>query len=349
MNTDLHPDLFTALDSSEILAPTRYRVLEQVRDISQGGNNNGDTTGLASGNAANSSLLAAFEADLYSQLYVRPSGIGPVLIDPLAQRDLVNALSAANSGRGGWEPGWVVDCETRDGRVAVNKNGLSFWAGRDGVQARRGRLRPGLPCRVRVGKEFRNLLPGYYMAIGDGVARHSRASVRPLIRLYWHLTPETAVPFMAMLTEHLNGAGVPFRAKVLNTPYAYHRADAGVLYLERPWYRRSSDLLARIYRGLQGRLRQEVPLFTRPVAAGLGVAEDPANGMSFGQHRCHLIALASWTSFIRGETTLDARASTLAELIKAAHLNPSRLHLGPRSRDSHTLQAVLANTRLFPE
>ena len=207
---------------------------------------------------------------------------------------------------------------------------------------------PGMPCRVLIGKEFRNLLPGYYMAIGDGNSRHLRVGRWPLIRLYWHLMPETAVPFMAILTEHLNGAGIPFRAKVLNAPHAYHRADAGVLYLKRPWYRQSTALLARIYREVQGGLRREVPLFTRLLAAGLGMAEDRANGMSFGQHRCHLIALASWTSFTRGETTVDARASTLTGLMKAAGLNPSRPHLGPRSRDSHVLRAVLANPSSVP-
>src|SRR6185295_1593157 len=231
-----------------------------------------------------------------------------------------------------------------DGRVAVAKDGLTFWTVRDEVQARPGRLRPELPCRVRVGKELRHLLPGYYMAIGDGDSRLPRARARPLIRLYWHLTPEAAVPFMSTVTKHLNGAGVPFRAKVLNTPHAYHRADAGVLYLERPWYRRSTALLTRMYRELERDLRREVPLFTRPLAAGLGMAEDPANGMSFGQHRCHLVALASWTSFTRGESTLEARAATLARSITAAHLDPSRFHLGPRARDSHALQAAIAGT-----
>jgi type III HopA1-like effector protein len=115
------------------------------------------------------------------------------------------------------------------------------------------------------------------------------------------------------------------------------------------WSGRGTIGQARSSRELQTGLRREVPLFTKPVAAGLGMAEDPANGMSFGQHRCHLIALAAWISFTRGESTLDARASTLAGLIKAAHLNPSHLHLGPTSRDSHALEAALAITHPFPE
>jgi hypothetical protein len=293
--------------------------------------------------AGSLSLLAAFESDLYRQLYVRPSAVGVELIDPLGYRDLVKALSAANQGRGGWEPGWVVDQEIGDGTVAVTRDGLTFRTTRDRVHCGPSRLRSGLPCRVLVGKEFRNLCFGYYMAIGDGNTKYHRVSTWPLVRLYWHLMSETAVPFMSMLTELLNAEGVPFRAKVLNAPHAYHRADAGVLYLERRWYRRSTALLARIYREFQAGLRHEIPFFTRLLAPGLGMAEDPANGMSFGQHRCHLIALAGWTSFTQGETTLDARSRTLSSLFQAAGLNPMRPHLGPNSRDSHNLWTVLAN------
>jgi hypothetical protein len=339
MNGGIHPDLLTALDATDILSATSYRVLGHVRDVPKAGIQSKNGASLAN----SCSLVAALESDLYSHLYVRPSAVGPAMVDPLAQRDLVNALSAANAGRGCWESGWVVDRDIGDGRIAVTKDGLTFCAMRDGVQPHTGPVHSGRPCRVLIGKEFRNLLPGFYMAIGDGNSRHVRVGRWPLIRLYWHLMPETAVPFMATLTEHLSGAGVPFRAKVLNAPHAYHRADAGVLYLERPWYRRSTALLARIYREIQAGLRREVPLFTRLLAAGLAMAEDPVNGMSFGQHRCHLIALASWSSFTRGEATVDARASTLAALMNAAGLNPSRPHLGPRSRDSHALRAMLAN------
>lgn len=39
-------------------------------------------------------------------------------------------------------------------------------------------------------------------------------------------------------------------------------------------------------------LREGSPPLCRPLARGLASAEDPGNGMSFGEHRCHLLALA---------------------------------------------------------
>ena len=41
-------------------------------------------------------------------------------------------------------------------------------------------------------------------------------------------------------------------------------------------------------------LRPDTPLFTKQLAPGLGFAEDPGDGGSFGMHRCRLLAEAIW-------------------------------------------------------
>ena len=74
---------------------------------------------------------------------------------------------------------------------------------------------------------------------------------------------------MAAITGQLNGRGIPFRMKVLSDPNAYGRADAGVLYLERPYLVRLGDTLAAVHREVAADLRPEVPLFSRPLARGL--------------------------------------------------------------------------------
>src|SRR5207249_11140751 len=116
----------------------------------------------------------------------------------LARRDLVTALSAANSGRGTWEPGWTIGRLEEDGHVAVAKDGLTFWVTQDGLRAEEAAIRPGVSCRVRVPKELRNLAPGFYFAIGDGEGDYDdRGDDRePLLRYYWNLTSAAAVPFM---------------------------------------------------------------------------------------------------------------------------------------------------------
>ncbi|HEX4611434.1 MAG TPA: T3SS effector HopA1 family protein, partial [Urbifossiella sp.] len=115
----------------------------------------------------------------------------------------------------------------------------------------------------------------------------------------------------------------------------YGRADAGVLYLERRHTDRLGTALADVHRTVAADLRPEVPLFTRALAPGLGVAEDPGGALSFGQHRCRLAARAAWAAFSRGDAD---PAAVCAELLRAAGLDPDRPHLEPGSRDDYALE-----------
>ena len=129
----------------------------------------------------------------------------------------------------------------------------------------------------------------------------------PIVRYYWHLTIEAAVPFMSVATGLLNAAAVPFSLKVLADPDAYRRADAGVLYLRRDIARRLGDMIARIDESVAPALRRDVPLFTGPLAPGWPSPSIPTGPSSFGEHRCKVVATSFWRSFLRGESGRDAR------------------------------------------
>ena len=336
MPIPLHPDLLTVLDAVAIASPTRYTFLGQPREVPA--------------SPDGQALRAALESDLYEHLYTRPADrFPPPASDDLARRDHLAACSAANSGTGTWEAGWTIRNVDDDGQVAVSKDGLTFWVARPGLRAPGDAPRPGDTCRVRVGKELRHLIPGFYVAIGDA---DSRAPLPPVewgrgreipanpapVRYYWHLTPAAAAPFLKETTTRLNAAAIPFRAKVLADPASYRRADAGVLYLARHDLDRAATILAAIHEAIAPGLRLEVPLFTRPLADGLGVAEDPGDDLSFGEHRCRLAARALWRSFDQGDPTPAARAITLAATFREAGLDPIRPHLEPGSRADYALR-----------
>jgi hypothetical protein len=280
-------------------------------------------------------VLAALEGELYARFYTRPTtGDGRAMGDFLARRDLLSALSSANTGRGTWEPGWKLDHFDEDGRIAVAKDGLTFWVEPSGLRAHSAPMRPGDFCRVLVAKELRSLMPGFYVAIGDGDPDDPNDAPEPLVRFYWHLRPEAAVPYIAAVTGALNARGVPFRTKVLNDPGAYLRADAGVLYLGRRHFGEIGDAIAQIHRTIASSLRPEVPRFTKQLAPGLGLAEDPSNEqLSFGQHRCRLVARAAWRSFTRNEAGLGLRSEAVAAEFRAVGLDPTRPYLEPHSTD----------------
>jgi hypothetical protein len=341
MTIAIHSDLLAMIDAVEIRSPTEFTVRGTVRDILAQGQVH-DTELAADG----APLVSALEEELYWRLYTRPADpyVVPIAY-PMARRELMAALSAANTGRGTWEPGWTIEHLDRDGRVTVTKDGVRFWALQAGVRLSNGAMSPGQNCRVRVGKELRYRMSGYYIAIGDaeGDDGDRADEAGPVVRYYWHLTREAAVPFMAAATQLLNLAEVPFRLKVVVDPGAYRRADAGVLYVNRRYDRRLGDAIVRIHQCVASGLRREVPMLTKQVAHGLGLADDPRGSLSFGQHRCKLVAAALWRSFVNGEFERDRRAATLAAVFCEAGLDFVHPYLEPGSLDDCALAATTAD------
>jgi hypothetical protein len=330
MRSEIHPDLIAVLDVVEVLSPTSYRIRGETRDV--------PSAGVAPpGDSA--ALLASLREDIYGRVYTRATG--PVLRPPAdaqARGEFLAALSSANTGRGTWGYGWTVRRLEDDGRVVVSRDGLTFWADSSEVRAAGDRVSPGAPCQVRVGKELRHLDSGFYFARGDGDADLDPGRADGgLVRLYWNLCPDTAAPFIAATTGLLNGTHLPFQIKVLSDPRAYVRADAGVIYIRRRDYPQCADDIARVKEAVSSGLRADVPFFTKRLADGLGVAEDPTDGSSFGEHRCRLIAEALWCGFTLGLTDRDSRADVLEAAFRGAGLDPGRPHLQPHSTDLYSL------------
>lgn len=329
-----HADLQVIMDAVEIHSPTEYSIFGERRDFPQ--------TAAASAGAPQSPVFEpALEAELYRRLYTRPAGGGVFAPNLLAQRDHISALSAANDGTGTWEPGWRINSLDEGGRVCVSRDEVSFWVPPSGLRTRTGKIKEGDFCRVLIGKEMRHLVPGFYFAFGNGAQQDERDTSDPLVRLYWHLTAGAAAQYMALTTSLFNRAGIPFRTKVLSDPASYVRADAGVLYLERRWFGPARGLVSEIQRTLGAGLRADVPMFTKPLAEGLGLAEDPHNRMSFGQSRCKLAARALWACFVRGEGRRAGRVSLLMEAFREEGLDPLFPYLDKNSTDFYSLTGDL--------
>jgi hypothetical protein len=96
-----------------------------------------------------------------------------------------------------------------------------------------------------------------------------------IVRLYLNLDPEGAIRFMQMATGALNSAKLPFDIKVLNDPRKFTRADAVVLYASKEHYKEILRMLQNFYRTLRKHFRSMIPIFTKFLAPGVGLAEDP--------------------------------------------------------------------------
>lgn len=331
-------DVRDVVAAIEIHTPSRYTLDGVARDVPPPAAVTDDPPAVP--------LVQALQNEMYSVLYCRFGSSARRGGDELADRELVHALSAANTGQGTWEPGWIVAGVEEDGRIPMRKDGLTVWVqpgqlrnrGLD-AQGRGPGRRPGTASRVRVGKELREIMQGFYFAIGDGDESEQRDADERMVRLYWHVDRDGAIELVRALTSTLNPLRVPFRSKVVNFAAGYPRCDAGVLYLDRRYYPRVAGVLPAIHEAVRPWLGDEVPRFTKRLAAGLGLAEDPETDESFGQHRCRLIAEALWLSFRDGDH--DRRFGRVCRAFERAGLDPARPYLQPGSPDYGALGEAL--------
>ena len=198
--------------------------------------------------AARASLVGALERELYRSFYTQgravpetPDRPAPVRPD----RDFAAALSAANAGAGGWEPGWRVqtweaetaivaldgiavrartaDCRT-DGRAPAPGAPVE----RSPPEGARRGLAGLLQKKKKKKKKKKNTHTHNNIALGD-----RRPGAGEEVRVYFHLTAAGAAPLVAACTSVLNAAAVPFVLKVVDRPGGFTRCDAAVLYLQR--------------------------------------------------------------------------------------------------------------------
>jgi hypothetical protein len=238
-------------------------------------------------------LVRKLQLHLYAHFYVC-GFVSPLIAAPfeenraLNEPSFVRELSVANVGTGSFsEPCEVRRIPATD-QLVIRRGGLDIWVRRDDcVTAAAVPICPGVRIRLRVSKEDLDVSPGFYVALGD---RDLHEDSHPIVRLYWNVTPPGALRFVRHATIALNRAGLPFKIKVVNRPDWFTRRDALVLYTRQADYPGVARLMADLYGEMADSVKVGVPAFTKELAIGVGVAEDPANGESFGSHRCRIFA-----------------------------------------------------------
>lgn len=258
--------------------------------------------------------------------------------DHVDGRDFARLLSEANSGVGSWQQGWTIREALFDGRILAESTGLRFWCLPAEFRGPEAAARPGDRGRVFIPKEYRQLVPGFYMATGDADDDMEGAAT---VRVYWNVTARGAVSLVAQLTRALNDARIPFRFKTHSDPRNYGRADSAVLYLRRELYDAAAPLLEGVASALRGQLTAAVPRFAKELAPGVSIAEDPGDGSSFGQHRSRLLAAALAAEEVARAATPTERAKVLRALLARDGYDPDALFLNPGSSDKYPAFAVV--------
>ena len=285
---------------------------------------------------------------LYRFAYSRPFRPPLPLEDSPAtgtvDESLVATLSAANTSRDRWEEGWTISQVHSSGEVTAQRGNVTrgVWPGQflseDGPGSR---PRPGARIRLFYPRESKSLQAGFYYCFSetpepgyDGLG---------LTRAYWNVTPEGAPHLVRLLSERLNRFQVPFRLKCATLPGEYGRTDVAVVYLAKRAFPFFAGLLPSVYPELHPFLGEEVPLFSRRLAPGVGIAEDPGNGESFGQHRCRVVAEACWSAFLGGRQSPETLLGEIHRRLAAAGVDPDRPWLNAGSLDVYDPPPELRN------
>jgi hypothetical protein len=275
-------------------------------------------------------LTGSLTDRLYRDFFVcgwpRPWSEDRVLdaLDP----DFTQGLIAANNGSGPWVPGWRITSKEPDS-VLIFRDGLTLSA-----PARDCRpIIPGDPLAVgaAVDVHLPSALPGrsagYYLVLGD-VPLPADDGARTA-RLYWNVAPDGAAPLMRAITETLNRRRISFQFKILNNPDSYDRCDSAVLYVKPSAVLTKQAALREIYETVAIHMRDGVPALTLQIARGLGVADGPPDGASFGMQRCQLIAEGLVGAESRGFP--EERVDSVLETFRNAGVDPGRPYLNPKS------------------
>jgi type 2 lantibiotic biosynthesis protein LanM len=190
-----------------------------------------------------------------------------------------------------------------------------------------------MPLSLRFPKEFLGISPGFYMAHGN--AALSDDDSQDIVRLYFNLTADGALSLMKQASLLLNQAQLPFNLKVINDPQSYSRCDSVVLYIRKSDYGHVATIVREIYRDISVHLKQRTPAFTKALAPGVGLAEEPGQDSSFGEHRCRLLADGIIRAHEQRKKSLNERIRIVVERFAEDGIDLEMPFLNPGSADDY--------------
>jgi hypothetical protein len=251
-------------------------------------------------------------------------------------------LQESNSGHGYLDPDWRIIDVTEAGELIAVKDGLHLHINphqhlpRHLSQAKIGEIVPIYLPPSLVGQDT-------YIIVGNAGAPDRSQSVE----IYFHFTPDAALAIAKQLTPTLNKLDIPFQFAILHHPDFFARYDGGTLWLSQAGYLAIQTVLAEIYHTHQAEFSAEVPLFTKQLAPGLGIAEVPTTSSTFGMQRCELLATAILAAIDRDRTSPSAKLQTIHQQLKTAGINPIQPYLNPTASDCYHFELKSKISSLF--
>ena len=257
------------------------------------------------------------------------------------QIDLTASLKQVNATIDEWDRGWKIYQIAASGKIFVQKADRSraALAGSYVSETMKSHgLQIGDLVSLRVYPANSELQAAFFHSFGRQLA--DQFDDYSAVRLYFNIDAECAATLLAELSSLLNQYYVPFHFKTLVDPRQYGRADSAVLYIARRYYQFVVSLLARLPALLGSGLHDPVPMFCQRIMRGVGVAEDPGTGESFGMHRCRVVAEGLVAAWDEGLQTIDERLKSIKNRFEIYDLILEKPYLNPFSLDIFTPECM---------
>ncbi|MEP5762591.1 MAG: T3SS effector HopA1 family protein [Litoreibacter sp.] len=280
-------------------------------------------------------LISVMAGVLYTTCYAHrfpgAPAQSPFGLDP----SLPMKMDQANTSQETWDYGWHVYAVGADGTVSLQKGEVQM-AARPGeylsTNNRHAMPVVGEQVNVFMPRGSHTTQPGFYYMFGETPI--DIWSDHALFRFYFKTTPTGVGALISWVMTTLNGFQVPFRMKSLVEAAHYSRSDTTVLYVSRAY----ASIVARLLQDpsfplKEAELADPVPLFTLPLAQGIGIADDPGSHESFGMHRCRLICEAMMDEFAQGRTSAEYRMLATSTRFARQGMDLERPWLGANRSD----------------
>jgi HopA1 effector protein family len=249
--------------------------------------------------------------------------------------DFYAQLHASNIGQGFFDPGWWVTGET-DGLLAVRKDDLTLYVERH-LHLQSAEQSAVMGEAIAIKMPPNRLKSGCYIAIGDAGLVEKNDT---LINIYFNLRSEGAAPVMQSLTQHLNALQIPFTFQVPYDPLGYDRYDSGILHCAKSDYGMMRSALSTLYAEHRSHFRAETPLFTKRLAPGLAVAEEPSQKFSaqedFGLNRCQILTNGLLLADRQGEQSAEMKLVMIFNQMYEHRIAPEFAYLDEDGEDIYS-------------
>lgn len=253
-----------------------------------------------------------------------------------AGTDLTPLFEEANAGREWRDRGWHIYNVSANVVYAEKGGRVHMFEPSQVTPHNGGSPAAGVMADVVVGRRApESMQPGFYIALGE--VPYEMHDETTAVRFYFNVQESGAPRLMRAITRLFNRFEVPFRFKSLRYSGIYTRRDAAVLFIGRRYFQIAARLVTAAHAEVRDVLNDDVPLLTKAMLPGVGFAEDPGNGDSFGTNRCRLLAQSAWEAFSRGRTSVAERLDEAARQFRLAGIDPAKPYLRPGTADIYDM------------